>query len=61
MVTKWKVPFTQTMGVIKMRIGIDIARANHRCIRGYQVSVSLMILPTPHWEGGAGIKLFRTL
>ena len=59
MATKWKQTYSKTCGYVKSRIAINLVRATHRCIRGYQVPAHRIIVQRPQLEDGAGINLFR--
>ena len=55
---KWDSPYSNVCGFVNSRMGISIARATNRCIRGARTPSCRMSIPTPHWEDGAGLKLF---
>ena len=57
--TKWEQSYSKTCGYVKSRIAINLVRATHRCIRGYQVPAHRIIVQRPQLEDGAGINLFR--
>ena len=57
--TKWRQSYSSTCGYVKSRITITLVRATHRCIRGSRVTAHRISVQDPHWEEGAGLKLFR--
>jgi len=57
---KWSRHYSDTMGYVKMRMGLAIIRSTSRCFRGSRVPIKL-ISRKPHWEDGAGLDLWESL
>ena len=57
--TKWRQPYSNTCGYIKIRVAITLVRATLRCLRGSRVPIHQISVQWPQWEDGAGINLFR--
>ena len=58
---KWEQSYSRVCGWLKSRIGIAIARATHRYLRGSRINRNTMSLPhsQPTWEDGAGLHLSK--
>ena len=56
--TKWRQPYSNTCGYVKIRVAITMVRATHCCLHGSRVPAHQIRVQQPQWGDGAGLNLF---